>query len=54
MKTELPGRRDDDLWAKLSAKFPERKNREWPSWEDLAEAARELGYEDYARAWERR
>lgn len=47
-------RRNDELWQKLRQKFPDSKRGEWPSWEVLAQAARELGYEDYARAWERR
>lgn len=47
-------RRDDELWRKLREKFPEcgRHRKDWPSWTTLAKAARELGFEDYARAWE--
>ena len=47
-------RRVDELWRLLRHKFPGcgRPGKPWPSWMVLAKAARELGYEDYARAWE--
>lgn len=47
-------RRDDELWRLLREKFPGcgRNRKDWPSWVVLAKAARELGFEDYARAWE--
>jgi len=47
--------RDAELWSKLREKFPTagRKKNDWPSWRVLAAAARELGYDDYARAWEK-
>jgi hypothetical protein len=50
-----PERRDDELWRKLRNKFPGagRKGHDWPDWKVLAAAARELGYEDYAVAWEK-
>lgn len=41
-------RRNDALWAALRKQFPAG----WPDWRTLAAAARKLGYEDYARAWE--
>ena len=43
-------RRDDEIWRKLRDKYP--RAQRWPSWAQLAKDARELGYEDYARAWE--
>jgi len=48
-----PKRRDDELWEKLRAKFPGagRRGKDWPDWLVLSQAARELGYLDYADAW---
>ena len=44
-----PGQRDVELWRKLRERFG--GSGKWPDWKILAQAARELGYEDYARAW---
>ena len=41
--------REREMWAKLKKLYP----KGWPDWLKLAGAARELGYENYARAWER-
>lgn len=42
--------RHTELWRKLREKFNAHDGK-WPPWSVLAEAAWELGYEDYARAW---
>ena len=54
IKNPVGERRVDELWRKLREKFPDcaHSRKPWPSWIVLAKAARELGYEDFARAWE--
>ena len=39
-------------WAALRAHFDVKKGK-WPSYRDMAPVARQLGYTDYAEAWER-
>ena len=48
-----PERRDDELWRKIRQRVADPKNLRMMSWGQLAKIARELGYEDYAKAWER-
>ena len=49
-RVEAVRRRRDQLWDGLRIQFGV-KNGKWPDWPALAAAARELGYQDYARAW---
>ena len=42
--------RQRKMWAALRDRFD---SKHWPDWHTLAKAARELGYEDYATAWEK-
>jgi hypothetical protein len=44
--------RHDEMWRKLKVHLGV-KGGKWPGWPQMAKAARELGYEDYAQAWER-
>ena len=44
--------RRTEMWAKLRVHF-EPKRGQWPSYRDMAPVVRDLGYEDYADAWER-
>lgn len=45
-------KRYDELWQAIFRKVPDRKKIQNMSWQELAKIARELGYEDYAKAWE--
>jgi hypothetical protein len=47
--------RREELWRLLKLRFPQagRKGKDWPDWRTLAKHARELGYPEYADAWER-
>lgn len=47
-----PQKRQREMWAKLKAHF-NVKHGKWPSYREMAPVARELGYADYADAWER-
>lgn len=48
------GERNRLMWAQLREHFGIKANKgKWPQWRDMAPVARKLGYEDYARAWER-
>ncbi len=49
-------RRDDELWRKLRKKYPNagrKGKKDWPDLLTLSKDARELGYPDYADAWEK-
>jgi signal recognition particle subunit SEC65 len=46
---ELP---DAALWREIIRRVPDRKKLQAMSWTKLAVIARELGYEEHARAWE--
>jgi hypothetical protein len=48
-KVQAKIKRREQMWRELRAKFPAN----WPDWSTLAKAARELGYTEYADAWER-
>lgn len=52
---KYPPSRDEELWRLLRQRFPNTQpnGERWPNWKALAVVARELGYEDYAEAWER-
>lgn len=47
-----PIRRDDQLWRDIRKHVGASADLSRMSWPALAKIARELGYEDYARAWE--
>ncbi len=44
-------RRRDEMYRKIKAHLRINDGK-WPDWQTMAAAARELGYEDYAKAWE--
>ena len=44
--------RKQAMWNGLREHFHVKKGK-WPSYQDMAPVARALGFEDYARAWER-
>lgn len=45
--------RHAEMWDKLRKHFRYAESRKWPDWATMAEAARELGYDDFAKAWEK-
>ncbi len=42
---------ESKMWRELRRELHVEAGK-WPSWRDCAAAARKLGYEDYAKAWE--
>lgn len=46
-------RTEDKLWRLIRQQVPDRKKLQGMSWAQLAVIARELGFEEHARAWER-
>jgi hypothetical protein len=55
VKAQANAKRREELWSKLKKKFPSAAmpKGQWPNWDVLAKAARELGYPEYADAWEK-
>lgn len=54
MKPDAPPEREDDkLWRLIRQRVPDREKLQRMTWSQLAKIARELGYEEHAKAWER-
>ena len=50
---ERPEREDDKVWRLIRARVGDSKKISKMSWGELAKIARELGFEEHARAWDR-